>query len=372
MAWFSLLQTNRKKVKRSTYFIASIGFISSGFVVQLIYSNLELLKKFAEEYKNIFSLPIITIFATAIGIFLGNTLLRLRAENKERREIAILLINTIDAQIKSMGFINKYLTEFETQVLMSNNKAKLDDAIKSRDKIRVYFSQLSHDIYFETAFKKIGIYNEDDIDIISLYSTQKQQLLNYTNRLMIDFEQLKNQSPNILIFEIVKSSIVTTIFFGYLSLIEISKYYSSNKICVEQDNFEKSWIALLNQLNRNISLINKDLCEDFLKTINFVKDNYQEIFDNRNIKQIKPYYVCVITINIDIINKTLNTGRISNAILSSEKNIIAFGESEEMAKQSSQEKLKNILSDRMSSIYSNNDINQLMQKLDVKIKNISL
>ncbi|BAQ64207.1 hypothetical protein [Geminocystis sp. NIES-3709] len=106
---YLLLEQKPKGIIFSCFF-----FLISGFLFQIMFtSGFNNLKNFASEYKDVFSIPIFTILATATGIFIGNIGLRFLANNKEKREISILFINAINSQLRSLAFINSYLTSYK-------------------------------------------------------------------------------------------------------------------------------------------------------------------------------------------------------------------------------------------------------------------
>ncbi len=176
-----------RKQEQWGFIVSSFLFIISGFLFQIYFYNFSGIKDFASEYHDIFSIPIFTILATVIsttlGIFLGNTILRYIDKRKEQKEIAIIFINAIDAQVKCMRHINFYLSSLR------------QDDPKSDEFLKIYISELSDYKGFETTFERIGIYSEREIDCISLYSTKRKQLISLTERLLLHFanpEKKKN------------------------------------------------------------------------------------------------------------------------------------------------------------------------------------
>ena len=102
--------------------------------------------------------------------------MRTIAEQKEKKEVAILFENTIDTHLKFIGFIDCYLQSSE---LHSSEIQKVENL---KNFIDIYLSQLKDDVYYETAFKKVGIYSENEIDFISSYSSEKQLFISYSCR----------------------------------------------------------------------------------------------------------------------------------------------------------------------------------------------
>lgn len=247
----AIILTNNYKFIKNYIFkkpvVLSLIFISSGFIFQLLYSNRESIQIFSDNYKNLLSLPPISIISTILAVFLGNTLLRKIAEQKEKKEIAILFENTIDTHIKIIRFIDIYLKPSE---LYSNDFQKVENLKKFID---IYLSQLKDDVYYETTFKKVGIYNENEIDFISLYSTEKQLFISYLKRFLIRLDNwidaLKNNQNNQdnqvivkhdlnLILEITIFSSLKTKFFAALCLLIFSVYSNSEKQSLYQKDLQ--------------------------------------------------------------------------------------------------------------------------------------
>lgn len=245
----AIILTNNYKFIKNYIFkkpvVLSLIFISSGFIFQIVYSNRESIQDFSEHYKNLLSLPPISIISTILALFLGNTLLRKIAEQKEKKEIAILFENTIETHIRIIGFIDCYL---KPSGLYSNDFQKVETLKKFID---IYLSQLKDDVYYETTFKRVGIYNKNEIDFISLYSIEKQFFISYLKRFLVRLDNwidaLKNNQHNQLILnnnnkgdlslmlEITIFSSLKTKFFATLCLLIFSVYSNSEK----QSSYQK-------------------------------------------------------------------------------------------------------------------------------------
>ncbi len=373
--FFSKNNQNRKGIICSTLF-----FLVSPFLFQITIEHQKTVKEFFTDYKDVFSFPFITVLATALGILLGNTMLRLVAQRKEQKEIAILFINIIDAQIKCMGFINRYLSNLSEQ-----NRTSIEY-------IRIYLSELSEQNSFETAFRKIGIYSETEIDLISRYSTECKQLITYIKRLLLYCEtrEIENGLNLTLRLQIVKISLVMTILLGYLCLIQMSTFYSSEKMNEYQQQFQHDFIEILNEFNSSVpAIINQTLYQDFRKRINLLKDKSTKII-NPQIELDRNMYICIIQIDLETINQVCNTNFIEpsevqnikdfsscstiHRLLSSDLNIVSFRESEEDTRQNARRHLNSILSESMS-IYGipidDTHIENLFTQLTKKVENIS-
>ena len=246
----AIILTNNYKFIKNYIFkkpvVYSFIFISSGFIFQLVYSNRLSIRIFSNCYKDLFSLPPISIISTILAVFLGNTLLRKIAEKKEKKEIAILFENTIDTHIRIIRFIDCYLQSSELYSIEIPKDENL------RKFIDIYLSPLKDDVYYETAFKKVGIYNEYEIDFISLYSSEKQLFVSYLERLLIRLDNLiearkNNQNQKILeakldfslIREMTIFSSLKTQFLATLCLLIFSVYSNSENQSLYQENLQK-------------------------------------------------------------------------------------------------------------------------------------
>lgn len=289
----AMILTNNYFIKNYIFkkpVVFSLIFISSGFIFQIVYSNRGSIQDFSEHYKNLLSLPPISIISTILALFLGNTLLRKIAEQKEKKEIAILFENTIDTHIKIIGFIDCYLKPSE---LYSNDFQKVENLKKFID---IYLSSLKDDVYYETTFKKVGIYNENEIDFISLYSTEKQLFIIYLKRFLIRLDNwinaLKNNQHNqvilnnnkddlSLILEITIFSSLKTKFFATLCLLIFSVYSNSEKQSSYQKHLQDISDSFSNLIQKKTLpsvdfVVNRNRYLDELEEIKLKIENFPE------------------------------------------------------------------------------------------------
>ena len=369
--------------------ISSLIFISSGFIFQLVYSNRVSIQRFSDSYKSLLSLPPISIISTILAIFLGNTFLRKIAEQKEKKEIAILFVNTIDTHLQIMGFIYRYLSSKELCCFIkSENNIEIHEVETLKDFINIYLSQLKDDVYYETAFKKVGIYSENEIDLISLYSSQKQLFISYLEILLIRFSnsidflknetslsQAKNQFK--LILEITIFSLLNTNLLGILCLCKLSKYSTIAKTIKYQETL-KQILTELKQLN-NLSIISGYIgsCNDFVERLKFVEQKYQSSLEFSKEENEINFYYCLVRLDLGKINEITNQNwevhvRINNRC------ILVFGDSEADVKDSAKKKLEVVLKEAgiiNLSLTNKKEIDQiierLMNELHVSIENFS-
>lgn len=357
--------------------ISSLLFISSGFIFQVIYTNRALINQVAKSYRDLLSLPPITIMSTILAIFLGNSLLRKIADDKERREVAILFRNTIDMNLDCMKFIFVYLTSNDVDSLLKNNRIEDENLRFSneitynlleahRNRINTHFLQLKGDIYYETAFKKIGIYGENEIDSISLYTSQKQKLIGSLERVLISLNQIiflldKDNLPEIkdalekqFIFEteIAIFKLIKTEILGFLCLLKLFQYSEKQR----QNNYQEDFEKILNQLRSlNNLLIVTDGSDSFynrdisMKDLSFLMNKFSQDFSQDNYTSFKNpfnFYYCLVkfsSANIQSIFKIHPKIHLATDTHLDDKCILIFGDSEEDVKRLVKEKLNHIL-----------------------------
>ena len=333
-------------------------FIISGFLFQISFYNFSGIKDFASEYQDIFTI-LATVISTTLGIFLGNTILRYIDKRKEQKEIAIIFINAIDAQVKCMRHINFYLSSLR------------QDDPKSDEFLKIYISELSDYKGFETAFERIGIYSEREIDCISLYSTKRKQLISLTERLLLHFAN-PEKKEFWLEFEIVKLFVVTTTFLGLLCLIQISRFYSLEKMNNYQKDFEDFFIKRLEELNLSLPVTGRELCKGFVKRLEWLKDHYPKNHTSQ-IKLDKKFYICIIELDVNTINDIFNVNLIVDNYINNLNNIFSFGQSEEEAKNKVKEKLRELIKEKRGLFLSkttSRDIQNYHNQLNTNIDNL--
>lgn len=347
---YFILRQNQKGI-----IISSLLFLVSGFVFQIIWTNLDAIKEVSSTYKEIFSIPIVTIFSTAIGIFLGNTMLRELDKQKQQKEIAAILVNIIDAKVDCMKVIN-----YDVSMLSKSDIKSQRYAEKS---LKIYLSQLSNFNSFESAFQKIGIYSETEIDYISAWFTRYQNLISQTNQLILEYEKTnqlildyeRTTDKNILNwiildkgfwiqFAIVKTDIVMIMFLGFLCLIQMSKFYSLDKMNKYQKNFESFFMNILTEFDSRVFVMEELICEDFMMGLDWLKDNYSKSYKTK-ISLDTNFYICFIKLSLNIINEVFDTniGICDNPSIYNSANVISFGKSEEDAIKNAKQKLNSLL-----------------------------
>jgi hypothetical protein len=147
----------RQKIDRDKILVVifSFLFIFSGFFVQTLVGKHDELQDFFEEWGKVLSSPPITVLATASGIFIGNTFLKLFSNETERREISILFINGVEAHVRSLCMIDFYF---------SNNNTNTANS-------RIYLTKFRENKNYEKALMGIGKFRDDETDMLSKYES---------------------------------------------------------------------------------------------------------------------------------------------------------------------------------------------------------
>lgn len=317
----------------------------SDFSLQILHDILKLIKQFSEDYKDIFSLPIITVPSSAFGIYLANLLLKAKDNHKERKETAILFRNAIKSHVRDLGHVNLYTSS---------------GYIQNKEIIELYQSKFDDNELFVTAFKKVGIYKSKEIELISQYYVSLKESLNHLTRLFLAND--KNQKNTR--FAIVRISITTTLVYGLLCNYSLGYRYSREKHSELKKNYLSDYYQIINELkeefnyNKSLYIINNTLCKDFIFKLEFARNIYQEINKyNFNIKR-ESIYICRAILNRDITTVDTSTKKLVVVILNKD-NIVMFGKTKEEATKNCQDRFRYFL---------NNSNNQLSQNFPTATK----
>ena len=326
-------------------------FFPSVFTVQIITQNSEVIKRFANEYNNVFSFPLVTIIGTALGIFSGNQLLYYLRINQQRREKSVLIVKAIDSHITNLKAIDTFVV-FE---LFLNNL----------DYINIYQSDMENNKIFEIAFNEIGIYEENLIDLISNYYTNFKKCLNELNLYILN---CKNGERISITYTILKIHLNTLALEGLLCTYVINSKYTSKKQKKVFENFISDYYFIMNKLiNKSFKpelyhdhfvVISGILSTALINKLNYIKLKFQENSNFFNSLRFgkTPIYLCraflvVIANDVDFVNHNLvNSGTIN------EKDcVIAYGCSEEESVYNCHHAVKFILSSGLIKIETIDD-----------------
>ncbi|WP_250855241.1 hypothetical protein [Anabaena sp. PCC 7938] len=269
--------------------ISSFIFIVSGFIFEIIYIDWYSIQSWAKGNSNI------AFIFTILGGFFTNRFLKKLADDKEKREISVLFRNSIDSQVKSLQFINLYLSFTSIQEYINY--------------IKIYKNNLLTSKAYDTALNKIGIYDEKDVDIISQYSNELQQCFNYIERFLIEFEldediRVKKTHVNQIEYQpqyqrtliIVKMAILTTSLFGIFTSYYLSKCYLKNNLGKLQDQFFNDYEEILDNLKKELHfsksyIMNRVISSDLFDKLKYIRNNFIESSNNYNVSSRKPIYL---------------------------------------------------------------------------------
>ena len=247
--------------------ISSFIFIASGFLFEIIYICWPSIQCWAKNNSNI------AFLFTIVGGFCTNGFLKKLADDKEKREISVLFRNSIDSQVKSLQFINLYLS-------FTSIKENINY-------IKIYKNALLTSKAYETALNKIGIYDEKDIDIISKYSNELQQCFNYIERLLttldeyIKVEKSEYKHEDKLILTIVKNTILITSLSGINIIYHLSKRYLGKlqDELLNDYNDYKDYEEILDnftkELNNSDNRMNEDIGSDLFARIKCITNDFK-------------------------------------------------------------------------------------------------
>ncbi|MFN5066743.1 MAG: hypothetical protein ACK5ER_12940 [Aphanizomenon sp.] len=250
--------------------ISSFIFIVSGFLFEIIYTHWSSILSWTEHNSSI------AFIFTVIGTFCANRFLKKIADDKEKREISVLFRNSIDSQVKSLQFINIYLSRSSINT-------------KDINGIKIYKNNLLTSKAYDTALNKIGIYDEKDIDRISKYSNELQLCFNYIERLLttldeyIKVEKSEYEHEDKLILTIVKNTILTTSLSGINIIYHLSKRYLGKlqgELFKDYKDYEEILDNFTNALSNSDNRMNEGIGSDLFDRINRMNEGIgSDLFD---------------------------------------------------------------------------------------------
>lgn len=191
----------KKVIVVSTSFI----FIGSGFLVQILVHNYKYLEEFLDNWYKAFAFPLVTILATTFGIFLGNSLLKVAATQKDRREIAILLIIGLRAHITSLGTIYSNVYGKPQQTLDDSRLAKIQKLL----------TKAAEDKSYGKALIEIGRLRDSETDMLLKYESYFQRSVEGIEQILV------RTKPDWFQFDIV----ATLIYAAMCSYVLTHKYF---------------------------------------------------------------------------------------------------------------------------------------------------
>jgi hypothetical protein len=310
------------KNNRLGFITSTVAILISGFLVQNLINHLEDIEQFSHKHKDIIDIPLIlsALFSGTV-IFIGNRILRNSAINKEKTEISVFLTNVIESQVEDLSYINFYITD--TDVRLEENL----------ERIKFYNQKINNnDKYYPDAFKKMGLYENTEIDVISKYFKKLQDIPSYNARFLSEFSEAKKYqgikdysvSEYEITFIILKIEISMTILLGFLSIYVLSDFNQKQEI--ETKLFVEKYYQVISDLRclfdfSKFYVLDQIIAEDLIKILEYVKNAYQARTENINNQEKENIFIC----RLSIINNDNN-----NPIpLLQQRNIIAFEKTNE-------------------------------------------
>ncbi len=309
--------------------IVSISCVLLMFIFQIISVNFGKLNRFLETYQNILNFPLVTILATALGIFIGNSLIRYFTDRKEKREYAVLFINSIESHINILG---KFFSQIDLPSVITDRIFT-----EGMEYIEVYKSNLIENKAYDVAFEKIGIFNQNEIDLVSKYDANLKESLFHINTFCctvsgdtetylenIGKVKHKNvtQTENrnlISSFTGIKILIPITKILGYLCIYQLSLNYSPQYCAEYREKFLKKygvlWILFLDSrifpkyefphrklptVKIEFRILNRITSDSLIGTLSYIRERYRKIDKAKDTNKQEPIYLFRILINSHI------------------------------------------------------------------------
>jgi|GEM_PF-4699384 len=256
--------------------ILSFLFVISGFLIQILAGNYEEVLSFFKHWKNVLTSPPITVLATAFGIFLGNTLLKLISNENLRRESTIIFINSLEVHIRSLTTINFY---FE--------KDNIDAA-----KTRIYLTNVRGNKVYEKALTEIGRFKDNETNILSKYESHLWATL-------IGIEgSLADSNIPVLYYRL---NITATIIYAMFCSYALAKKHWT----IQAHNQSQSFIADFSKSTEWLIEASVIKCptiirKSFIDVLIDVREKYQILDKNGKTQPVHPsLYIVYLTIGSD-------------------------------------------------------------------------
>jgi hypothetical protein len=266
----------RQKINSRQLFLALsiVFFLVSSLVIQGARDYRETVQGFFEEWGDIIGSPPVTVLATAVGIFLGNTLNRiLVTDEKERGETAIVLINALEADARLFFDLVRSLAE-ESDVSI----------------VRFYLEKLRENKDYEKGIAEIGKFIDNERDTLSRYAMYRWQVL-------IDIERYLSESeyPS-LRFRFESTAIgIHALFCSYLL---------TYKHCPGQvKEQEGKWLDGFQNFTRWLTSVESSFTvpssirRNFIDILMEVRERYRSSIKKVNLPTKEPLYAIYIPIN---------------------------------------------------------------------------
>ena len=264
----------RKKSKSIA--ISSLIFLSSGFIFQ-IFLNPDVLKSFAEEYKEVFKIPAVTILATAAGIFIGNLILREIDKMNKKKEVAyhtILKCRSYSLRLNTLLIYFYKYKERQDQInvsfIMELDKEYQQNCLKSIEQL----VQLIIDEYSKNSFGEIVILSSNIVNFYANILDNLQYIMFRINE-FLNKNQMRDegvpQNQLVIVFTIIASlyCLEYELTQEYLALDESG---DDSMFLMDSEKFVEEIKKIFGQQNLintliNIEDLNENVKNDILKRI---------------------------------------------------------------------------------------------------------
>jgi hypothetical protein len=268
----------------------SFVFIVSGFVTQRFYQTVIDFFMSSEEKVSDQSKLIVTI----ISGFIVNSIFRHLSNQKEKKETSTLFCNNINSQVTSLATINEWLAV--------NYLDQIEGYVK------IYKTRLVNNQYHKDSFNKIGIYNHQEIELISRYSSSLDRCLNSIERLLLDFHAKKEESanqtsdrqkfkyePSNFFFVTLKIYLIVSILLGYVLVYTLEIYSKSQNNQKNLSEFVEDYKKAINSLKQlfafsHFYILDNCVANDLVESLKYIRFQYNLVnsisIDEREI------YIC--------------------------------------------------------------------------------
>lgn len=386
--------------------ISSISCILLMFIFEIISVNFNFneINSFFEKTKNIFDFPLVTILVTTVSIFLGNFLIKyFVTDRKEKKEFATLFINALKFHIN-------VLERVFSQIDLPKLRTKDSIVTEGREYIEIYKSNLIEEKGYDVAFNKIGIFNENEIDLVYRYRKQLKESLLYIDIFCctmskdteiydkkpgkIKLKNITNTEKSNLIksFIDIKIFVPITIVLGYLCIYELSLNYLPHNLTKDRENFLESAKFTYNALlvvfwdsrifrnyyfnNKTFHILNRITSDTLIETLNYTRERYRKIDKAKDTNNRQPIYLFRVLINSQI---SLEEGQIDDYTWNPQINFISSQETfinltweipDTNLVNSAKKMLKNYITQKVEQVEESYEINLfLKENIDEFIEN---
>lgn len=275
--------------------ISSIYFISLPFIFEIISVHINNINSFLETYKNILNFPLVTILATTASIFLGNTLIRYFNDRKEKTEFAVLFIQAIESHISDLSKINLSILGIRQRIIMSGEE-DVEIYTEGGEDCKIYKLSLIENKSYDTAFNKIGIFNESEIDLASLYNRYLKESLYLIDIFCRQY------------FTQIQIVIPITQILGCLCIYQFSLNYSRQYSAKYREKFleECSYILTLvvetnlfpnYSYSTKSSFISINISDSLIEVLKDIREKYRKIDKAKDTNNRQPVYLFRALIN---------------------------------------------------------------------------